>query len=71
MNEKTRIQIEEMKKQTIGVEIEMNTSQGKRLPNLQPAFSEQTDTSTRTEETVTAPGPHGTETEGNGNSKRM
>ena len=24
MNEKTRIQIEEMKKQTIGVEIEMN-----------------------------------------------
>ena len=25
MNEKTRIQIEEMKKQTIGVEIEMNS----------------------------------------------
>lgn len=71
MNEKTRIQIEEMKKQTVGVEIEMNHITREKASKLAADFSEQADTSTRTAETVTAPGPHGTKAEGNGNSKRM
>ena len=33
MNDKTREQIEAMKKQTIGVEIEMNNITRERLPN--------------------------------------
>ena len=39
MNEKTRIQIEEMKKQTIGVEVEMNNIDRSRAAKVAAEFS--------------------------------
>lgn len=38
MNEKTRIQIEEMKKQTIGVEVEMNNIDRSRAAKVAAEF---------------------------------
>ena len=38
MNEKTRIQIEEMKKQTIGVEVEMYNITREKAARLQSIF---------------------------------
>ena len=38
MNEKTRIQIEEMKKQTIGVEVEMNNIDRSRAAKVSAEF---------------------------------
>ena len=36
MNEKTRVQIEEMKKQTLGVEVEMNNIERSRAAKVNP-----------------------------------
>ena len=66
MNEKTARQIEEMKKQTIGVEVEMNSMP----PRLPQSFSEREDTRTQHSATDTAPGRHGTQTAESGNSRR-
>ena len=38
MNEKTRVQIEEMKKQTIGVEVEMNNIERSRAAKVAAEF---------------------------------
>ena len=38
MNEKTRIQIEEMKKQTLGVEVEMNNIERSRAAKVAAEF---------------------------------
>lgn len=38
MNEKTRIQIEEMKKQTIGVEVEMNSITREKAARIAAAY---------------------------------
>ena len=38
MNEKTRVQIEEMKKQTIGVEVEMNNIDRSRAAKVAADF---------------------------------
>ena len=38
MNEKTRVQIEEMKKQTIGVEVEMNNIERSRAAKVTAEF---------------------------------
>ena len=61
MNEKTRIQIEEMKRQTIGVEVEMNPQ----------TISEQADTNIQQTETVITLGQLGTQRAESGNSKGM
>ena len=54
MNTKTARQIEEMKKQTIGVEIEMNSiSRSKGCEACRTNFSEQADTKTQPTETAT------------------
>lgn len=44
MNTKTARQIEEMKKQTIGIEIEMNSISRSKAAKLASQFSEQVDT---------------------------
>lgn len=67
MNEKTRIQIEEMKKQTIGVEVEMNSITREKQQGLQLHISEQADTKTQRAETVTALGRLGMRTAESGN----
>ena len=68
MKETTRAQIEAMKAQTIGVEIEMHsiTRQSAAKP---PTSSEPEDTSTQPEETVTRPGALTTPREENGSSR--
>ena len=67
MNEKTRIQIEEMKRQTIGVEVEMNN-----ITREQPqTISEQADTNIQQTETVITLGQLGTQRAESGNSKGM
>ena len=71
MNEKTTRQIEEMKKQTIGVEIEMNSITRERQQRLQPPTSEQEDFRIRQAGTDTTLGQHGMNRAGNGNSRRM
>ena len=43
MNEKIANQISEMKKQTIGVEVEMNNITREQAQSLQPTFSERDD----------------------------
>ena len=70
MNERITKQIEEMKKQTIGVEVEMNNIRRIRPQNLQRHFSEQEDLKTRLPETDIIHGQHGMRAEGNGNSRR-
>ena len=70
MTNKTLNQITEMKKQTIGVEVEMNNiTRDKRL-SLQPNTSEQDDMKTPQAETDTVLGRLGTSKVENGNSKR-
>lgn len=71
MNERVAKQIEEMKKQTIGVEVEMNNTEGIRQQNLQLHSLEQEDLKTRLPETDIKHGQHGMQTEGNGNSRRI
>lgn len=70
MNERITKQIEEMKKQTIGVEVEMNNIRKHRQQKLQQHSSEQEDLKTRLPETDIIHGPHGMQAEGNGNSRR-
>lgn len=70
MNERITKQIEEMKKQTIGVEVEMNNIRRDKAAELAAAFSEQEDLKTRLPETDIIHGPHGMQAEGNGNSRR-
>ena len=53
MNEKIAHQIEEMKKQTIGVEVEMNCSQEIKQQRLQQNSLEQDATKTQHQETAT------------------
>lgn len=67
MNEKTRSQIENMKKQTIGVEIEMNN----RLQKSPQSSSEQTISKIQQPATATTLGVLGMHRAENGNSKRM
>ena len=69
MNEKITHQIEEMKKQTIGVEVEMNSIT--REQSLQPNTSEQDATRIQHQETATSHGQHGMDKAENGNSRRM
>ena len=71
MNEKTRTQIEEMKKQTIGVEVEMNNIERSRAAKVAAEFFG-TGRVTRAPPTATgtAPGAHGTARDANGNSRR-
>ena len=71
MNEKTMNQIAEMKKQTIGVEVEMNSITRQKPQSSQPSFSAQAEVRIPQAATDTAPGRLGTQTAGNGNSKRM
>ena len=71
MNEKTARQIEEMKKQTIGVEVEMNSITREKAAKVAAEFSKQEDTRAQQAATDTAPGQHGTQPAESGNSKRM
>lgn len=71
MNTKTARQIEKMKKQTIGVKIEMNSISRSKLQSLPLNFSEQVDTKTRQTATATAPGQLMTSKAESGNSKKM
>lgn len=70
MNAKTERQIENLKNQTIGVEIEMNPSQENELQSLPQTFSEQADMNSQQAETDTAPGQLGMHRAENGNFKR-
>ena len=70
MNEKTAKQIENLKKQTIGVEIEMNHITENELPDLPPTISAQADTNTPPAETATALGRLGMHRAENGNSRK-
>ena len=68
MNEKTRIQIEEMKRQTIGVEVEMNNITRENAARI---AAEQADTNIQQTETVIILGQLGTQRAESGNSKGM
>ena len=70
MNEKTARQITEMKKQTIGVEVEMNNITRQKAAKLPPPTSAQADTRTPPAATDTAPGRLGMRMDANGNSRR-
>ncbi len=70
MNTKTARQIEEMKKQTIGIEIEMNSISRSKAAKPPYNFSEQVDTKTQTLVLATAHTRLGTSKE-SGNSKKM
>lgn len=70
MNEKLMNQVNEMKKQTIGVEIEMNNITREKPQRLPLNSSEQTDTRTQQEETATRLFQPGTDKAENGSSKR-
>ena len=65
MNEKTARQIEEMKKQTIGVEVEMNSITREKAAKIAAEFF-----GTGRSATDTAPGRHGMQTAESGNSRR-
>lgn len=72
MNEKTRIQIEEMKRQTIGVEVEMNNITRENAARIAlQTISEQADTNIQQTETVIILGQLGTQRAESGNSKGM
>ncbi len=71
MNEKTRIQIEEMKRQTIGVEVEMNNITRENAARIAADYLEQADTNIQQTETVIILGQLGTQRAESGNSKGM
>ena len=71
MNEKTRAQIEAMKNQTIGVEVEMNNITREKAAKKAADSLEPEGMNTQQAGTDTAPGRHGTHREGNGNSRGM
>lgn len=69
MNERIARQIEEMKKQTIGVEVEMNSITREKAARIAATFfgtGRYEDTASRNGYRL---GRHGTDREGNGNSK--
>ena len=66
MNEKIMRQVEEMKKQTIGVEVEMNGISREKAARIAARYF-----GTQQDGTDTAPGQHGMQKDGNGNSRRM
>ena len=68
MNEKTARQIAEMKNQTIGVEVEMNSITRQKAAKVAATYFG----TGRYENTAagTAPGVHGTARDANGNSRR-
>ena len=70
MNAKTERQIENLKNQTIGVEIEMNHITRERAAKLAADFLEQADMNSQQAETDTAPGQLGMHRAENGNFKR-
>ena len=68
MTEKTAQQINRMKEQTIGVEVEMNNITRKAAAKLAAEFFEQTAASTPHTGTATKPTAHGTHRDASGNS---
>ena len=70
MNEKTRTQIEEMKKQTIGVEVEMNSIDRSRAAKVAAEFFGTGRYENTAHRNGTAPGAHGTARDASGNSRR-
>ena len=71
MNTKTLRQIEEMKKQTIGVEVEMNNITRNKAAKIAAEFFGTGRFETQPTETATALGQHMTSKAGSGNSKKM
>lgn len=71
MNEKTARQITEMKKQTIGVEVEMNNITRQKAAKAAAEFSAPDATRIPPAATDTAPGRPGTQTGASGSSRRM
>lgn len=71
MNEKITNQIAEMKKQTIGVEVEMNSITREKVAGIAQSSSEQDATKTQPEGTDTTLDQLGTNREENGNFKGM
>ena len=63
MNDKTREQIEAMKNQTIGVEVEMNSITREKVAGIAQSSSEQDATKTQPEGTDTTLGQLGTNRE--------
>ena len=70
MTEKTAQQINRMKEQTIGVEIEMNNITRKAAAKLTAEFFGTTAASTPLTATATKPTAHGTHRDASGNSRR-
>ena len=71
MNEKTARQIEEAKKQTIGVEVEMNGITRRRAAEVAAGFFGTGGTGTPRDGTDITPGARGTHRAGNGSSRGM
>ena len=71
MNEKVARQIEEMKKQTIGVEVEMNNITREKAAKVAARYFEPSGMKIRQGATDTVHGQLGTHRAGNGNSRRM
>ena len=70
MNERITKQIEEMKKQTIGVEVEMNNIRRDKAAELAAAFFGTGRFENTASRNGIIHGPHGMQAEGNGNSRR-
>ena len=71
MNEKTRIQIEEMKRQTIGVEVEMNNITRENAARIAADYFGTGRYKYTATETVITLGQLGTQRAENGSSKEM
>lgn len=71
MNEKTARQITEMKKQTIGVEVEMNNITRQKAAKAAAEFFGTGRYENTAGATDTAPGRPGTQTGASGSSRRM
>lgn len=71
MNTKTLRQIEEMKKQTIGVEVEMNNITRNKAAKIAAEFFDTGRFENTATETATALGQHMTSKAESGNSKKM
>lgn len=70
MNEKVARQIEEMKKQTIGVEVEMNSITREKAARVAARYFGTHRYENTAGRTDTAHGQHGMHRAGNGNSRR-
>ena len=69
MNARTERQITEMKKQTIGVEVEMNGITRRAAAKVAPGSSEPAGTKTPPTATDTTPGARGTRRDASGSSR--